>query len=240
MTIGSPVRIRVNNVMMAIFKGAINEDNLRNLYGLIREKAPKDSLTRDIGDLFAHPEKDRGVVKNLIKKRAGDFFASTGTPLLLPPLKSYIEIIDNLNECLKPYQQSLPKHLFQPFCLVLFNALQGAHILLGDKIAHLGFGTIFGDGICLVALLKRDNENLYFPLKIFGMPNNFNFPEVSTLSPDNEHNALLVIEFEGGKLKYWQETPHMFPNRAEDPIGPTVYSYPGIPLQTIIRPDRNS
>lgn len=54
---------RVSSMLDAIVSGYFNEHSVRSLILDVRSFAPRNSLLREIGDFFAHPEKrDRGII----------------------------------------------------------------------------------------------------------------------------------------------------------------------------------
>ena len=62
-------RAQIIQCINQIDSGTFDENTVRSLYIHLREpaRARPSSLTREIGDFFAHPERDRGLVKNHIE-----------------------------------------------------------------------------------------------------------------------------------------------------------------------------
>lgn len=220
MHLSAPQRIRVTNVCMELFSGNINDVNVRSIYQLLREKAPAGCITKEIGDFFAHPEKDRGFLKKHVTKVANEFFNNKDISTKIPAVLSYEIIIEDINHNLKNYQLEIHGQIAKAFCLVVFNALIGSYIKFDVGNVHLGFKSELNGSINLIGVMKNSGDTQYTAFPIFRFNNVFNFPDYESMDPNDNLNAVLIIEFIKGKISYFQETPSRRVNAVQIPYAP--------------------
>lgn len=201
------LRGKLSQLCFQINRGDINSSNVTTLFGLLREKADKNSWTLDIGDLFAHPEKDRGLLKNSIKNTVEDYLLNGQNSFKPSAPLPYQSVLDDLNKHLKSYHLAIYERVSMQFCLVLFNALTGAQIKYDKITLYIGFKSIAYDKIFLIGILKLEAEANYTAFPIFAIPNKFGIPDYESHPPETVNAALLQITIEAGNLDYWQEFP---------------------------------
>ncbi|HEV2268511.1 MAG TPA: hypothetical protein VGR92_03560 [Steroidobacteraceae bacterium] len=220
-TLPHEIDIQVTDILMKMSGLSFGEDEVRSLYTHVRQHAPRDSYTLDVGDFFAHPVKTKGKIREKFRPtvraiRECERLVASGqsTAGREPKIEAipYWVIMQDLNAVLKKLNQlPLEGAAFHAAGLVLMSALQGGSISFpDDEKVTLHLASFPGNSVELFAHrpvsvpVPSGVVGVMFP--IIGAPDIFNIPEF-LLRPDDPGRSVLRVSFEGGKAKYRQEHP---------------------------------
>lgn len=215
MTIDSTLKVRLFKTCCEIRSGSVNDSNVRALYGLLREHAHSKSLTREIGDFFAHPNRDRGIIKDRISGSVRKLIRNGVSGFKMKPAITHNAILSDLNKSLAPFGLSIPDSIGDAFCLVMFTPLSGSTISFKNGIRiSLGIKLQANSMISQLAVVKKPIWEHCVALPVFTLPDVFGLPDYESLAPGTENAAALVVEFSNGILEVWQETPPVIMSEA--------------------------
>jgi hypothetical protein len=190
--------------------GTFDENTVRSLYTHLREPARvrPNSLTVDIGDFFAHPERNRGLVKNHIDPVVDQIVEmENGRPWNLEfRTISHVDILADLDNELRE-MKLIPLGPREEIALALFASFQGTSVKLSKRglTVRLGFYVLpERDSIQVCGNVRPNGEGARvcaFP--IFSMPNVFKIPRVSP-NLFEEGWTLVRVPFVKGQLDLFQ------------------------------------
>lgn len=201
------LKIPLTQEIFEINQGNITPSSIKSLLLLIREKFKYGTWIREFGDFVAHPERDRGILKDELSRPVLKFLSGNSKLIRLKkyPIKSSVWLKE-LNKFLATYKLRIYDELHDAFAIILFCALQGCLIKIkGGYRIYLGVHTESQGSISLVAFFPgKNNETL--AIRIFESNNIINAPSTNPIGPWNAKNiAHLVVELRSGVPEFWQE-----------------------------------
>ncbi len=189
-----------------INQGDIDPQSVRSLYMLVRPYTAS-ALNREMGDFFAHPERNRGVFASIVKPIAEQIeLAEQGKPhaFTIAP-KTGSDLVRELNIDLQGHGSwPIADHLHAAFALVVFGSLQRSTIeISAGRVASLHLHVLGQKEIHLNVYLPWANSGngVLFPL--CEMPNVFGLSQFLP-NPSEPGWPMLSIRFVKGKLEVWQ------------------------------------
>lgn len=201
-------KIRLVECLYRIKALNFNENDLRSLYLLLREKSDPNSYTKEIANFFAHPDRDRGLIHKSIELIVNGINSALNKRpynFTVAPI-SHIEIMRDLNrEIWKHGIPGIHEERFDSVALVILVALQASSIDLSksSKVSiHL---FVFEDNeIALCAFkpsIPGSEKGVMFP--IITMPNSLGLNQFM-LDPGQKGNTMLNAAYIDGELKVTQ------------------------------------
>ncbi|MGE0031674.1 MAG: hypothetical protein AB7T20_11190 [Steroidobacteraceae bacterium] len=195
---------QISDCLQRIGRLDFDAPTIRSLYTLLRQQAPPKSITRDIADFFAHPERDKGPIHGSARKLVTDLttaYVTKTTSFTVSPIP-HSQIITDLNSVidavgLVPIAETLSAHV----SLILLTSLQGSTLKIGSQRMPVALYVLDASEIALAFSAQLNDMTFVFPL--ITMPNPFGMPQ---FMPDTRHAGWshLGISFKGGKLDHHQ------------------------------------
>ena len=202
--IESALRTRIVECTSKIECGNFDANDVRSVYGLLREKASADGYTKDIAHFFAHPDRDKGKMHQKLRSLVEKLTSQKSQKIKIASVK-YDFIIADLNvELLKHDIPEIRKDMHDALALVLLSALQESRLLFPNNIVLSTHLYVFGaEEIALCGFLPNSitSRGVCFP--IISMPNVFNIGEFMP-PPDEDNWPILAVKIENGKPEVWQ------------------------------------
>ena len=200
------LRLQLSTCILSIDRGEFDEDTIRSTFIHIREHAISGSLTREIGDFFAHPERDRGLAHSRIAPivDAFDRFSRGESVSITIKAISHRAILDDLNTNLaKLGVMTVEEERYLDSALTLFLAMQGMRVALNpSRIVPLSFA-VLGNEIAVLCHARGGNNDVVFP--VFSMPNFAGFKTVINPAPLAEGWPLIRLRRVNGTRELYQE-----------------------------------
>jgi hypothetical protein len=228
------VRAQIIQLAATIGSGTFDENTARSLYAHLREGARDrpDALTVEIGDFFAHPERNRGLIQRHVEPIVSGITASlSGHPA------SFTVAPITHSEILRALNQELKRHRVPPLgenldlSLALFAAFQGTSVKAQKKTeVKLDFNA-YDDVIVVSGTFQPPSGMAAASFPVLSMPNYLNLPKILT-NPFEKGWPLIRVRFENGRPDIFQSSELIEPGMLDK-----QYAHAGIPYKTMVHPD---
>jgi hypothetical protein len=194
--------IQVEACLMQLLSTHAGEDTVRSIYTHLRQMAEPNSITRDLADFFAHPERNRGAIRARIESmvsRIKTFDRGEVRELFEKPL-THLQIMQDLNRQIERLNlMPIRKEVLPEVSLLLFLSMQGTSVRLEDKTEVLLSIAIREPEIAVAFFIERPSQ-LGLIVPVFSMPNYWKFENLARSELGTTKNwPILKTRIENGK-----------------------------------------